>query len=153
MTDFEPIDLDLDLAAAADHATSAHPATSLTLLSLGPTPQRVWEVVAAACGLELRVVRDAAALEGLAGTDTVAVIDGVGREDALATALVEVVWGEFPIAAVGTTPVESLELVAVRAGAAAYFALPEQLEALRRWIAQRAGAARAGDRAARTRAA
>lgn len=130
MLEFEPIDLDLDPSTDAPRR-----ATSLTLLALGPTPQRVWAVLASACGLELHIVDSAATLEGL--VDTVVVIDGTGAEDALAATLLEVVWGECDILAVGTVPADSLELIAVRAGVARYFALPEQFDALHGWIAER----------------
>jgi DNA-binding NtrC family response regulator len=111
----------------------------------------MWPALATECGLELRVLETPAGFDRL--TSAVGIVSAGGSEESLESALREAgggvtAPGRIEIAAVGAVPSHRLAAAVVRAGAAEYFALPEDTELLRSWLRERADAI--GSRAKRS---
>ena len=112
------------------------PAT-LHLYALSEAFSSIWSPLAQECGLALEIV----ARDGLAGAQLCVVAAG-GEEPQLEAALAEV-GRDAMIAAVGALPDRRVATAAVRAGAAEYFALPEDYDSLRSWLRDAADRLRA----------
>jgi DNA-binding NtrC family response regulator len=124
---------------------------TLTVLALTDSLAEWWPALAAEAGLSPRIVAEAAAVAGArAGapneTSTahdagIVLVSGAGQEDAIEPALralSAVVGEETNVATVGTLPDHRLAVALMRAGAAAYFALPGDRELLARWVRENA---------------
>ncbi len=117
----------------------------LTLLPLSDSFSAQWPLLAAECELGLVTVSEASGLDRLAGT--VGIVAAAGVEGQLEPTLLQVARGEMPVAAVGAIADHRIASAAVRAGAAEYFALPQDYELLRAWLRHHADALRAALRA------
>jgi DNA-binding NtrC family response regulator len=96
----------------------------------------MWPELAADCGLAFEPVADAASLPRL--TSGVLLVNGAGVEETLAETLRGIATGDPEVAAVGALPSHRIAVQVVRAGATEYFALPDDLPALRSWLRERA---------------
>ena len=112
----------------------------LSLLALTDSFSAQWPLLASECGLGVVEVSEPAAWDRLVGT--VGIIAAAGEEDQIEPALLQMIGGSIPIAAVGAVQDHHLASAVVRAGAAAYFALPGDYELLRSWLRERADALR-----------
>jgi DNA-binding NtrC family response regulator len=113
----------------------------LSVLALSDSFLTMWPTLASESGLELVVADEPSALERR--TDAVGVISAGGAEPRLEEALRQAGNGGIEIAAVGALPDHRLAAAMVRAGAADYFALPGDQDALRSWVRERAERLRA----------
>ncbi|HET7585361.1 MAG TPA: sigma-54 dependent transcriptional regulator [Gemmatimonadaceae bacterium] len=114
---------------------------TLTVLSLTESFTAMWGALASDCGMALATAADVAELERL--RPAVAIVSAGGAEESLPGVLrsVSPVAGE--VAAVGALADHRLGVAALRAGAAEYFALPQDMELLRGWVTERAERIRA----------
>jgi DNA-binding NtrC family response regulator len=110
----------------------------LSLLALSDSFSAQWPALASECGLGLVQITEPAAFDRLSGT--VGLIAAAGDEDQIEPALLQMVRGDGPIAAVGAVEDHRLAAAVVRAGASAYFALPGDYDLLRAWLAEQAEA-------------
>ena len=117
-------------------ARAVTPTPGLAVLSLSESFSSTWQNLAAECGLELSLVREAAGFERL--TNAVGIISAGGAEELLEPAFHETSRGSIEVAAVGVLESHRIAAAAVRAGAATYFALPADYEILRSWLCERA---------------
>jgi DNA-binding NtrC family response regulator len=122
--------------AAAPAEILEERAPALVVVALSDSFAELWAQLAGAAGLRLELVDTPAALDRR--TNVVAVIAAGGAEDALPDALRQIAGQDLDVAAVGALPSHRTAAAAVRAGAADYFALPQDLEVVRSWIAERA---------------
>ena len=107
----------------------------------------VWPALAADCGYEFLAVDEPSSLARLSGA--VAIVTAGGEEERLEPFVRQLAGGSMEVAAVGADPNHRLAAALARAGAAEYFALPEDQDVLRAWLLDRATRFRAiGDRAA-----
>ena len=107
----------------------------------------MWATLADQHGLAYVEVETPARFDRL--TDAVGVISGGGVEEELESALRQATGterGAIEIAAVGARPDHHLAAALVRAGAATYFALPDDVPILSSWLHDRAEALRADTR-------
>ena len=107
----------------------------------------MWSSVADQCGLAYTPIDAPAGFDRLTGA--VGVVSAGGAEDDLETALRQTASGErgaIEIVAVGARADHRLAVTLVRAGAASYFALPEDVALLSSWLRERAEALRAETR-------
>ena len=104
----------------------------------------MWPDLAAEAGLTIEPVAEASMFPSL--TSGIAIVNGAGVEETLAEVLRRVATGAVEVAAVGALPSHRLAVQVVRAGAAEYFALPDDLAALRAWLRDRAERLTARDR-------
>src|SRR5690348_3382965 len=125
---------------ASTTATTSLP--QLVLLSLSDSFASMWPTLADECGLTLHAIEAAAGFDRQ--TSAVGVVAAGGAEEMLESALRDTAGatGTIDIAAVGALPDHRLASSVVRAGAATYFALPEDVDALRSWLRDRADALR-----------
>jgi DNA-binding NtrC family response regulator len=105
----------------------------LRVVALTDSFQAEWPALAQAHGLALALCDDASALAP--GSGSITLIAAGGEERALESALRRVPDGNRFVAAVGAEANHRLASAAVRAGADDYFALPEDLDVLRSWVA------------------
>ena len=117
---------------------------TLHLLSLSDSFDAVWPELAAESGLTLVPVPEASVFPGL--TSGLAIVNGGGVEETLPEVLRRVATGAVEVVAVGALPSHRLAVQVVRAGAAEYFALPDDVSALRAWLRDRAERLAARDR-------
>jgi DNA-binding NtrC family response regulator len=110
----------------------------LSLLALSDSFSAQWPALAGECGLGLVQITEPAAFDRLSGT--VGLIAAAGEEEQIEPALLQMVRGDGPIAAVGAVEDHRLAAAVVRAGASAYFALPGDYDLLRAWLAEQAEA-------------
>ncbi len=108
----------------------------LSLLSLSDSFSAQWPLLATECGLGIVEVSDPAAFDRLVGT--VCIIAAAGNEEQIEPALLQMVGGSSPIAAIGALKDHRLAAAIVRAGAAGYYALPDDYELLRTWLREQA---------------
>ena len=110
----------------------------LVLLSLSDSFAAMWPTLAHECGLALHVIETAAGFDRQ--TSAVGLVVAGGAEETLESALRDTAGatGTIDIAAVGALPDHRLAAGVVRAGAASYFALPQDVELLRSWVRERA---------------
>lgn len=113
----------------------------LSLLSLSDSFSAQWPVLAGECGLGIVEVSDPAAFDRLVGT--VGLIAAAGEEERIEPALLQMVGGSSPIAAVGAVEDHRLAAAVMRAGAAGYFALPADYDLLKAWLSEQAEVLRA----------
>jgi DNA-binding NtrC family response regulator len=115
------------------------PVTHLLVVARSDSFSQLWPQLAAGAGASARVV--AAPGEAAAGGDTLALLLSVaGVEEEGETAIAGLLAaGAPPPLVVGARADHRLAVALVRAGAADYFALPGDLEALRAELADRAG--------------
>ncbi|AHG88366.1 sigma-54 factor interaction domain-containing protein [Gemmatirosa kalamazoonensis] len=106
------------------------------VVTLSDSFVELWAQLAEAMGLRLEAVDTPAALDRR--TNVVAVIAAGGAEETLVDAMRQVAGGDLEVAAVGALPSHRTAAAVVRAGAAEYFAVPQDLDLLRAWIAERA---------------
>ena len=119
----------------------------LVVLSLTESFSAMWSSVADQCGLAYTPIEAPAGFDRLTGA--VGVVSAGGAEDDLESALRQTASGErgaIEIAAVGARADHRLAVTLVRAGAASYFALPEDVALLSSWLRERAEALRAETR-------
>jgi DNA-binding NtrC family response regulator len=109
---------------------------TLHLLSLSDSFGAIWPELAAETGLTIVPVAEASVFPGL--TSGLAVVNGAGVEETLPEVLRRVATGAMEVVAVGSVPSHRLAVQVIRAGAAEYFALPDDLPALRAWLRDRA---------------
>ena len=108
----------------------------LRVLAFSDSFQAEWPSLARANGLTLVVHDDASSLTPAGGSITLIVAGGA--EQSLEPALRRIPDGNRLLAAVGAQPNHRLASALVRAGADEYFALPEDLDGLRSWVADAA---------------
>ena len=113
----------------------------LSVLSLSDSFAAQWPLLASECGLGIVTVSEPAGFDRLVGT--VGIIAAAGEEEQIEPALLQMVSGGIPIATVGAMMDHRLASAVIRAGASAYFALPDDYELLRVWLRERADALRA----------
>jgi len=113
-----------------DRAGSASEPT-LLLLSLSESFSAMWEGLAADAGLLLERLDD---VSGFERRHAVAVVAGGGEEVRLEDTFRRIGRPAIDVAAVGALPDRRLATELVRAGAADYFVLPEDMELLRSWL-------------------
>ncbi|HEX8274357.1 MAG TPA: sigma-54 dependent transcriptional regulator [Longimicrobiaceae bacterium] len=112
----------------------------LALLPRSESFSDLWPRLAALSGTELRHAGDPAALAGMSGVCAVLVAAG-GEETRLQGLLAELRGGSHPpVAVVGSETDYRVAVSLLQMGAADYFALPDELGALRAWIVERAEA-------------
>jgi DNA-binding NtrC family response regulator len=109
---------------------------TLHLLSLSDSFGAMWPELAAETGLTIVPVAEASIFPSL--TSGLAVVNGAGVEETLPEVLRRVATGAMEVVAVGSVPSHRLAVQVIRAGAAEYFALPDDLPALRAWLRDRA---------------
>ena len=112
------------------------PVPSLSVLTLSESFGALWPEIADAAKLTLAVTADPASLG--ARHDAVLLIAGGGEEDRVEEVLRAIGPGDREIAVVGAFPSHRLAVSLMRAGAAEYFALPQDAELLRSWVRERA---------------
>ena len=110
--------------------------SSLSVLTLSDSFGSLWPEIAADTKLTLAATNDAASLG--AGHDAVTLIAGGGEEDRIEEVLRAIGPGDREIAVVGAFASHRLAVSLMRAGAAEYFALPQDAELLRSWVRERA---------------
>ena len=124
----------------ADGGRSPHPpespVPSLSVLTLSESFGALWPEIADAAKLTLAVTADPAGLGGR--HDAVLLIAGGGEEDRVEEVLRAIGPGDREIAVVGAFASHRLAVSLMRAGAAEYFALPQDAELLRSWVRERA---------------
>ena len=108
----------------------------LSLLSLSDSFSAQWPLLATECGLGIVAVSEPASFDRLVGT--VGIIAAAGEEEQIEPTLLQMVGGSCPIAAVGVVKDHRLASAVVRAGASAYFALPDDYELLKAWLREQA---------------
>jgi DNA-binding NtrC family response regulator len=116
----------------------------LVVLSLSDSFSSMWPTLADQCGLAYAPIEVAAGFDRLTGA--VGVVSAGGTEEELESTLRQTASGQggaIEIAAVGARADHRLAAALVRAGAATYFALPEDMELLGSWLRERAEALRA----------
>jgi DNA-binding NtrC family response regulator len=109
---------------------------SLTLLRLSDAFEGVWGEMASECGLELA---ELASPELLGRHEGLILVAAGGEEELLVATLRALQDSPAEVVAVGALPSHRLAVSVLRAGAAEYFALPQDYDALRDWLRQRAG--------------
>ncbi|GAC1476961.1 MAG: sigma-54 dependent transcriptional regulator [Gemmatimonadaceae bacterium] len=111
----------------------------LALLSLSESFAGSWSGLAADCGFTLATVSDAAALAEARRqpTVTVGVIAAGGHEGDLERTVIDAAGAGAEIAAVGAVHDHRIASAVVRAGAAEYFALPDDMDLLRAWLTEK----------------
>jgi DNA-binding NtrC family response regulator len=110
--------------------------SALRVLSLSDSFGTVWPELAADCALTLVEVGDVASVPSRASG--VLLVNGAGVEETLAETLRAIAPGDAEIIAVGALPSHRIAVQVVRAGALEYFALPDDMPALRSWLRDRA---------------
>jgi DNA-binding NtrC family response regulator len=110
--------------------------STLHLLSLSDSFGALWPELAAETGLTIVPVPEASMFPSL--TSGLAVVNGAGVEETLPDVLRRVATGTVEVAAIGAVPSHRLAVQVVRAGAAEYFALPDDIAAFRSWLRDRA---------------
>jgi DNA-binding NtrC family response regulator len=101
----------------------------------------LWSALCEECGFDLSRTEDPAAVAG-AG---VVAVNVAGVEQAAPGILEQLPRSSGPVVVVGALADYRTALAAVRAGAAEYFALPEDLELFRRWLREQAEIARSAE--------
>ena len=110
--------------------------THLVVIARSDSFSAVWPELAARAGAELRLVADAAAC-GRSEEAAIVAVGGV-EEEGEAEVRTLVAAGAAPPLVVGARADHRLAAMLVRAGAGDYFALPDDIEALRAEMAERA---------------
>ena len=119
----------------------------LAVLQIGESFAGVWTDVAEGADVRLRAAGDPGELAPL-GEACALVVVVAGREAEAGEWVSRVrAEGAGPVAVVGAAADHRLAVAALRGGAAEYFALPSDMEALRAWVLDRAERARAAGRA------
>jgi DNA-binding NtrC family response regulator len=113
----------------------------LRVLALSDAFHTEWAQLARSSGLTLVTFTDPSQL--VPRTDTLTMIAAGGEEAKLESALRDIPSGNQRITAVGADANHRLAAAVVRAGADDYFALPEDLGALREWVREGAAHLRA----------
>jgi DNA-binding NtrC family response regulator len=116
----------------------------LSLLTLSDSFSAQWPLLATEFGLGIVTTSEPAAFGRLAGS--VGLIAAAGEEEQIEPALLQM-GGGIPIATVGAEKDHHLAAAVVRAGAAAYFALPDDYELLKAWLREQADTLRSQVRA------
>lgn len=137
------------LAALAplDHSfkSCTTPTSILAVLTLSDSFAALWPQLADECGLEVRLVRDPGELS--AGAAPVAIMVAAGGLEREAEATIRALpTGYADVAIVGASIDHRLAVALMRAGAGEYFALPNDLPALRAWLAEHGERAQANRR-------
>ena len=115
-------------------AAAAQP--TLAVVKLSDSFEDVWCRLAATCGFETITPSDPIELEGRSAV-TVLIAAG-GAEPEIEEAVRRFAAPGRAVVAVGALPNHRLAAIAVRSGAAEFFALPGDLPALASWLAERA---------------
>ena len=118
------------------HPLLPAPVPVLSLLSLSDSFSAQWPLLASECGLRLVEHDEAATFDRGAGA--VGLIAAAGEEEEIEPVLLEMAGGHGPVAVVGALEDHRLAASVVRAGAAAYFALPADYDLLKAWLAEQA---------------
>ncbi len=121
------------------------PAPRLTVLAASDSFASVWAPLAADCGLELTVVREAAAI---AGSDGLVLVNGAGVEESLLLDLMPLLAAGVHPVVIGARSDHRIAVPLIRAGVAEYFALPEEMPLLQSWLAREAELLREAGRTA-----
>lgn len=108
---------------------------SLTVLRLSDAFEGVWEDVARECEVELTIV---ASPEFAGRREGLVLIAAGGEEELLVERLRSLQDSQAEFVAVGALASHRLAVAVIRAGAAEYFALPQDYDALRDWLRRRA---------------
>ena len=109
---------------------------TLAVYGLSDSFSALWPALAAECGFEHLSLDDPASAARL--TNTVVIVTGGGVEERLEAAVRRMAGSSSEIAAVGADANHRLGAALARAGAAEYFALPEDTDVLRAWLRERA---------------
>jgi two-component system, NtrC family, response regulator HydG len=109
---------------------------SLVLYALSDSFSAIWPNLAAE--LELELVIQAEGETPIDPADAVQVVVGAGVEHEMEAVLRGLPGSGGAVAAVGALPDHRLAVRLVHAGAAEYFALPQDYESLRSWLSERA---------------
>ena len=108
----------------------------LAVYAISDSFAAVWPALAADCGFEFVAISEPSAFARHA--NAVAIVNGAGVEERLEQVIRQVAGGPLEIAAVGADADHRLASALARAGAAEYFALPQDEDALRSWLRDRA---------------
>jgi DNA-binding NtrC family response regulator len=123
--------------------SGAEAAPVIAVLQRGDSFVRVWQELSEAAGADLVVASAAADLAPLAEACAVLlVLPGEEQDSPDAVAALRA-GGAGAVAVIGTAADHRLAVAALRAGASEYFALPDDLGALRGWLLDRVTAVRA----------
>jgi len=109
---------------------------SLMLVALSDSFSSMWPALAEELGFELREANGPENPPGPVGSVTL--IAAAGMEHEAGPVLQRFPAGEWEVAVIGALPDHRLAVALARAGAADYFALPQDLELLRSWLLERA---------------
>ena len=109
---------------------------SLTVVCLSESFAALWPELASDARLSLAIISDPATVEQ--HRDTIILVGAGGEEDRLDETLRSIAADATEIGVVGALASHRVAVSVIRAGAAAYFALPEDAELLRSWVRERA---------------
>jgi DNA-binding NtrC family response regulator len=115
---------------------------TLHVLLVSGSFAELWPRLAEGAGLSCAASAEPPA--GARASDSVMIVAAGGAEDELDAAVRRVATSGMEVIAVGALPDHRVAASAVRAGAADYFALPDDIELLRAWVGERASRLRAG---------
>jgi DNA-binding NtrC family response regulator len=104
----------------------------LLVLRLNDSFAALWPTLARECGLDLELCDAAERLVG--ATDTVGIVSAGGDEERLERIFREIGPTDTPVAAVGAQSDRRTVVATMRAGAADFFALTDDLDLLRSWV-------------------
>ncbi|HEX4685075.1 MAG TPA: sigma-54 dependent transcriptional regulator [Gemmatimonadaceae bacterium] len=107
---------------------------TLLVLALSESFSEFWPRLAAAAGMRFEPAGDA---RGFARRDAVGIVAGGGEEDRLETAFRDLQSPTFEVAAVAAQADHRLVARVLRAGAAEFFLLGQDSDALTQWVAER----------------
>jgi DNA-binding NtrC family response regulator len=120
---------------------------TLAVYALSDSFAAVWPALAADCGFDCTIVDEPASFARLGGA--VALLAAGGAEESLEPLVRQLAGGALTVVAVGADASHRLASALARAGAAEYFALPQDEELLRSWLKERSERVRSlTDRAA-----
>ena len=109
---------------------------TLTLLALSDSFAAIWPDLASEVGLDLSPVGEPAGMAGV--RESIGLICGAGVEPTMESAFRLIAGTGLEIAAVGSIADHRLAVSLMRAGAAEYFALPQDYQLLCSWLRERA---------------
>ncbi len=115
------------------NATESRP--RLVVVQSGESFRTLWPQLATECEVDLTVTSDPG--EVVPRTDTVALVVAPGDEEQLEPFVRRLIGSGMPVAAVGSRADHRLAGTLGRAGAAEYFALPGDRDALGAWVRER----------------
>jgi DNA-binding NtrC family response regulator len=119
----------------------------VVVLTITESFANAWAGLAESARVGLRVSTVAEPLDSTDPANCAIVVALAGEETRCADVMGPLAPGAMPVAVVGAAPDHRIAVTALRSGAAEYFALPHDIEALRGWLVERASAWRARQQA------